>query len=111
MNDMKFTTAGDYMADVNFVSSDIDENAPSGEYLKRLNEEAKQKAEKNGSFRNPGSWREPELKSVTTVVRNKEQIYNIKVEREVAEIINLILLRENALMRYELNMKFPWETE
>ena len=79
MNDMKFTTAGDYMADVNFVSSDIEENAPSGNYL--------------------------------TKVRDKEQIYNIKVEREVAEIINTILLRENALMRYELNMKFPWETE
>ena len=79
MNDMKFTTAGDYMADVNFVSSDIEENAPSGNYL--------------------------------TKVRDKEQIYNIKVEREVAEIINLILLRENSLMRYELNMKFPWETE
>ena len=79
MNDLKFTTAGDYMADVNFVSSDIDETAPSGNYL--------------------------------TKVRYKEQIYNIKVEREVAEIINLILLRENSLMRYELNMKFPWETE
>lgn len=79
MNDMKFTTAGDYMADVNFVSSDIEENAPSGNYL--------------------------------TKVRDKEQIYNIKVEREIAEIINTILLRENALMRYELNMKFPWETE
>ena len=76
---MKFTTAGDYMADVNFVSSDIEENAPSGNYL--------------------------------TKVRDKEQIYNIKVEREIAEIINTILLRENALMRYELNMKFPWETE
>ena len=71
MNDMKFTTAGDYMADC-----------------------------------------EPEkFQSVTTVVRNKEQIYDIKVEREVAEIINLILLRENSLMRYELNIKFPWETE
>ena len=79
MNDMKFTTAGDYMADVNFVSSDIEENAPSGNYL--------------------------------TKVRDKEQIYNIKVEREIAEIINTILLRENSLMRYELNMKFPWETE
>ena len=79
MNDMKFTTAGDYMADVNFVSSDIEENAPSGNYL--------------------------------TKVRDKEQIYNIKVEREVAEIINLILLRENSLMRYELNIKFPWEIE
>ena len=76
---MKFTTAGDYMADVNFVSSDIEENAPSGNYL--------------------------------TKVRDKEQIYNIKVEREIAEIINTILLRENSLMRYELNMKFPWETE
>ena len=76
---MKFTPAGDYMADVNFVSSDIEENAPSGNYL--------------------------------TKVRDKEQIYNIKVEREVAEIINLILLRENSLMRYELNIKFPWEIE
>ena len=76
---MKFTTAGDYMADVNFVSSDIEENAPSGNYL--------------------------------TKVRDKEQIYNIKVEREIAEIINTILLRENALMRYELNIKFPWEIE
>ena len=79
MNDMKFTTAGDYMADVNFVSSDIEENAPSGNYL--------------------------------TKVRDKEQIYNIKVEREIAEIINTILLRENSLMRYELNIKFPWEIE
>ena len=76
---MKFTTAGDYMADVNFVSSDIEENAPSGNYL--------------------------------TKVRDKEQIYNIKVEREIAEIINTILLRENSLMRYELNIKFPWEIE
>ena len=33
MNDMKFTTAGDYMADVNFVSSDIREDVPSGNYL------------------------------------------------------------------------------
>ena len=71
MNDMKFTTAGEYMADC-----------------------------------------EPEkFQSGTTKVRDKEQIYNIKVEREIAEIINTILLRENALMRYELNMKFPWETE
>ena len=107
MNDMKFTTAGDYMADYDGMLGTTD----SEEYLNRLNEEAKQRAKKNGSFRNPGSWREPELKSVTTIVRDKEQIYNIKVEREIAEIINLILLRENSLMRYELNIKFPWETE
>ena len=82
MNDMKFTTAGDYMADY------------------------------DGMLGTTDNIREPEkFQSVTTTVRDKEQIYNIKVEREVAEITNLILLRENALMRYELNMKFPWETE
>ena len=80
MNDMKFTTAGDYMADVNFVSSDIDETAPSGNYLTKARDR----------------WRESK---------------HFGVEREVAEIINTILLRENALMRYELNMKFQWETE
>ena len=75
MNDMKFTTAGDYMADYDGMLGTTDNQ------------------------------------SVTTKVRDKEQIYDIRVEREVAEIINLILLRENALMRYELNIKFPWETE
>tara|TARA_Y100000004_G_scaffold49697_1_gene54688 strand:- start:312 stop:509 length:198 start_codon:yes stop_codon:yes gene_type:complete len=65
MNDMKFTTAGDYMADC-----------------------------------------EPEnFKSVTTVVRNKEQIYDIQVEKDVAEIINLIMLREYTVMRYELGIR------
>ena len=64
MNDMKFTTAGDYMADC-----------------------------------------EPEnFKSVTTVVRDKEQIYDIQVEKDVAEIINLIMLREYTVMRYELGI-------
>lgn len=90
MNDMKFTTAGDYMADYdgmlgttdskNFISSDIEENAPSGNYLAKARDR----------------WRESK---------------HFGVEREVAEIINTILLRENALMRFELNMKFPWETE
>ena len=62
---MKFTTAGDYMADC-----------------------------------------EPEnFKSVTTVVRDKEQIYDIQVEKDVAEIINLIMLREYTVMRYELGIR------
>ena len=62
---MKFTTAGDYMADC-----------------------------------------EPEnFKSVTTVVRDKEQIYDIQVEKEVSEIINLIMLREYTVMRYELGIR------
>ena len=82
MNDLKFTTAGDYMADydrmlgttdTNFVSSDIEENAPSGNYL--------------------------------TKVRDKEQIYDIQVEKDVAEIINLIMLREYTVMRYELGIR------
>ena len=65
MNDMKFTTAGDYMADC-----------------------------------------EPEkFQSVTTTVRDKEQIYDIRVEREVAEIINTIMLREYTVMRYELGVR------
>ena len=82
MNDMKFTTAGDYMADY------------------------------DGMLGTTDNIRKPEkFQSVTTTVRDKEQIYDIRVEREVAEIINLILLRENSLMRYELNIKFPWETE
>ena len=101
MNDMKFTTAGDYMADYDGMLGTTD----SEEYLNRLNEEAKQRAKKNGSFRNPGSWREPEkFQSVTTTVRNKEQIYDIRVEREVAEIINTIMLREYTVMRYELGI-------
>ena len=101
MNDMKFTTAGDYMADYDGMLGTTD----SEEYLNRLNEEAKQRAKKNGSFRNPGSWREPEkFQSVTTTVRNKEQIYDIRVEREVAEIINTIMLREYTVMRFELGI-------
>ena len=101
MNDMKFTTAGDYMADYDGMLGTTD----SEEYLNRLNEEAKQRAKKNGSFRNPGSWREPgKFQSVTTKVRDKEQIYDIKVEREVAEIINTIMLREYTVMRYELGI-------
>ena len=97
MNDLKFTTAGDYMADCDGMLSE--------EYLNCLNEEAKQRAKKNGSFRNPGSWREPEkFQSVTTTVRDKEQIYDIRVEREVAEIINTIMLREYTVMRYELGI-------
>ena len=69
-------------------------------------------ADYDGMLGTTDNIREPEkFQSVTTKVRDKEQIYNIKVEREIAEIINLILLRENALMRYELNIKFPWETE
>ena len=67
---MKFTTAGDYMAD--YDANDI---------------------------------RKPEkFQSVTTTVRNKEQIYDIRVEREVAEIINTIMLREYTVMRYELGI-------
>ena len=66
MNDMKFTTAGDYMADYD---------------------------------REPGKFQ-----SVTTTVRDKEQIYDIRVEREVAEIINTIMLREYTVMRYELGI-------
>ena len=69
-------------------------------------------ADYDGMLGTTDNIREPEkFQSVTTKVRDKEQIYNIKVEREIAEIINLILLRENSLMRYELNIKFPWETE
>jgi len=108
MNDMKFTTAGDYMADYDSIHYDgMLGITDSKGYLKRLNEEAKQRAEqiKNGSFRNPGSWREPKkFKSVTTTVRDKEQIYDIRVEREVAEIINTIMLREYTVMRYELGI-------
>ena len=84
---MKFTTAGDYMADYDGMLGTTDKILES-------------------------NIRKPEkFQSVTTKVRDKEQIYDIKVEREVAEIINTILLRENSLMRFELNIKFPWETE
>ena len=75
MNDMKFTTAGDYMADY------------------------------DGMLGTTDNIREPEkFQSVTTTVRDKEQIYDIKVEREVAEIINTIMLREYTVMRYELGI-------
>ena len=72
---MKFTTAGDYMADY------------------------------DGMLGTTDNIREPEkFQSVTTTVRDKEQIYDIRVEREVAEIINTILLREYTVMRYELGI-------
>ena len=75
MNDMKFTTAGDYMADYDGMLGTTDD------------------------------IRKPEkFQSVTTTVRNKEQIYDIRVEREVAEIINTIMLREYTVMRYELGI-------
>ena len=75
MNDMKFTTAGDYMADY------------------------------DGMLGTTDNIREPEkFQSVTTTVRDKEQIYDIRVEREVAEIINTIMLREYTVMRYELGI-------
>ena len=75
MNDMKFTTAGDYMADY------------------------------DGMLGTTDNIRKPEkFQSVTTTVRNKEQIYDIRVEREVAEIINTIMLREYTVMRYELGI-------
>ena len=75
MNDMKFTTAGDYMADYDGMLGTTDDI---------------RKTEK--------------FQSVTTTVRNKEQIYDIRVEREVAEIINTIMLREYTVMRYELGI-------
>ena len=75
MNDMKFTTAGDYMADYDGMLGTTD------------------------NIRKPGKFQ-----SVTTTVRDKEQIYDIKVEREVAEIINTIMLREYTVMRYELGI-------
>ncbi len=76
MNDMKFTTAGDYMADY------------------------------DGMLGTTDNIRKPEkFQSVTTVVRNKEQIYDIQVEKDVAEIINLIMLREYTVMRYELGIR------
>ena len=80
MNDMKFTTAGDYMADYDGMLGTTDKILES-------------------------NIREPEkFQSVTTTIGNKEQIYDIRVEREVAEIINLILLREYTVMRYELGI-------
>ena len=76
MNDMKFTTAGDYMADY------------------------------DGMLGTTDNIRKPEkFQSVTTTVRDKEQIYDIRVEREVAEIINTIMLREYTVMRYELGVR------
>ena len=72
---MKFTTAGDYMADYDGMLGTTDDI---------------RKTEK--------------FQSVTTTVRNKEQIYDIRVEREVAEIINTIMLREYTVMRYELGI-------
>ena len=75
MNDMKFTTAGDYMADYDGMLGTTDD------------------------------IRKPEkFQSVTTKVKDKEQIYDIRVEREVAEIINTIMLREYTVMRYELGI-------
>ena len=72
---MKFTTAGDYMADYDGMLGTTDD------------------------------IRKPEkFQSVTTTVRDKEQIYDIRVEREVAEIINTIMLREYTVMRYELGI-------
>ena len=72
---MKFTTAGDYMADY------------------------------DGMLGTTDNIRKPEkFQSVTTTVRDKEQIYDIRVEREVAEIINTIMLREYTVMRYELGI-------
>ena len=76
MNDMKFTTAGDYMADYDGMLGTTDD------------------------------IRKPEkFQSVTTTVRDKEQIYDIQVEKDVAEIINLIMLREYTVMRYELGIR------
>ena len=72
---MKFTNAGDYMADY------------------------------DGMLGTTDNIRKPEkFQSVTTTVRDKEQIYDIRVEREVAEIINTIMLREYTVMRYELGI-------
>ena len=76
MNDLKFTTAGDYMADYDGMLGTTDD------------------------------IRKPEkFQSVTTTVRDKEQIYDIQVEKDVAEIINLIMLREYTVMRYELGIR------
>ena len=73
---MKFTTAGDYMADYDGMLGTTDD------------------------------IRKPEkFQSVTTTVRDKEQIYDIQVEKDVAEIINLIMLREYTVMRYELGIR------
>ena len=80
MNDMKFTTAGDYMTDYDGMLGTTDTILES-------------------NIRKPGKFQ-----SVTTKVRDKEQIYDIRVEREVAEIINTIMLREYTVMRYELDI-------
>ena len=62
-------------------------------------------ADYDGMLGTTDNIREPEkFQSVTTTVRNKEQIYDIRVEREVAEIINTIMLREYTVMRYELGI-------
>ena len=62
-------------------------------------------ADYDGMLGTTDNIRKPEkFQSVTTTVRDKEQIYDIRVEREVAEIINLILLREYTVMRYELGI-------
>ena len=62
-------------------------------------------ADYDGMLGTTDDIRKPEkFQSVTTVVRDKEQIYDIKVEREVAEIINTIMLREYTVMRYELGI-------
>ena len=94
MNDLKFTTAGDYMADYSEEAKPKKNGSLTDYYLTI-----------NNKIRNPGSWREPgKFQSVITVVKNKEQIYDIRVEREVAEIINTIMLREYTVMRYELGI-------
>ena len=62
-------------------------------------------ADYDGMLGTTDDIRKPEkFQSVTTTVRDKEQIYDIKVEREVAEIINTIMLREYTVMRYELGI-------
>ncbi len=62
-------------------------------------------ADYDGMLGTTDNIRKPEkFQSVTTTVRNKEQIYDIRVEREVAEIINTIMLREYTVMRYELGI-------
>ena len=62
-------------------------------------------ADYDGMLGTTDDIRKPEkFQSVTTTVRDKEQIYDIRVEREVAEIINTIMLREYTVMRYELGI-------
>ena len=62
-------------------------------------------ADYDGMLGTTDNIRKPEkFQSVTTTVRDKEQIYDIRVEREVAEIINTIMLREYTVMRYELGI-------